>query len=317
MYYDHPDDDDAYRVPQPVPASATGCSSPRSRRRRTGRRAWAPCARGCRPDGGPTCSPAWSTAAGRRSCCTATSTRSRCSPRRARSCRWRPVSGIENPDALELRVYAGADGEFTLAEERDDERWAFTRFTLRGDELRIHPVDGERGSVPATRRYDVVLCGFTGVTAVEVDGDRAARPPRARWPAASRSACRGRGRGRGRRAPAGRRHHPRRQPGRPRAALRPAGRRADRAGDQGGGAPGRDRPTTRPAPSPRSRPSTCRGRCSPPSSNCCWRSPGYIRSGAAIPSRPSPSCRVAAASRHSASRLARTSSGAESTGQFS
>ena len=67
-------------------------------------------------------------------------------------------------------MYAGADGEFTLAEERDDERWAFTRFTLRGDELRIHPVDGERGSVPATRRYDVVLCGFAGVTAVEVDG---------------------------------------------------------------------------------------------------------------------------------------------------
>ena len=78
--------------------------------------------------------------------------------------------GIENPDALELRIYAGADGEFTLAEERDDERWAFTRFTLRGDELRIHPVDGERASVPATRRYDVVLCGFTDVTGVEVDG---------------------------------------------------------------------------------------------------------------------------------------------------
>ena len=85
--------------------------------------------------------------------------------------------GIENPDALELRVYAGADGEFTLAEERDDERWAFTRFTLRGEELRIHPVDGERGSVPATRRYDVVLCGFTGVTAVEVDGVEQATAP--------------------------------------------------------------------------------------------------------------------------------------------
>jgi len=78
--------------------------------------------------------------------------------------------GIENPDALELRIYAGADGEFTLAEERDDERWAFTRFTLRGDQLRIHPVAGERGSVPASRRYDVVLCGFTDVTGVEVDG---------------------------------------------------------------------------------------------------------------------------------------------------
>jgi Glycosyl hydrolases family 31 len=78
--------------------------------------------------------------------------------------------GIGNPDALELRVYAGADGEFTLAEENDDERWAFTRITLRGDELRFHPVDGERASVPAQRSYDVVLCGFTEVTGVEVDG---------------------------------------------------------------------------------------------------------------------------------------------------
>ena len=78
--------------------------------------------------------------------------------------------GVANPDALELRVYAGADGEFTLAEDQDDERWAVTRFTLAGDELRIHPVEGEHGSVPATRRYDVVLCGFAGVTAVEVDG---------------------------------------------------------------------------------------------------------------------------------------------------
>ena len=88
-----------------------------------------------------------------------------------------PPLGIANPDALELRVYAGADGEFTLTEENDDERWAFTRFTLRGDELRVHPVDGERASVPATRRYDVVLCGFAGVSAVEVDGDGRAVEP--------------------------------------------------------------------------------------------------------------------------------------------
>jgi hypothetical protein len=78
--------------------------------------------------------------------------------------------GVANPDALELRVYAGADGEFTLAEDQDDERWAVTRFTFAGDELRIHPVEGEHGSVPATRHYDVVLCGFACVTAVEVDG---------------------------------------------------------------------------------------------------------------------------------------------------
>jgi alpha-glucosidase (family GH31 glycosyl hydrolase) len=74
--------------------------------------------------------------------------------------------GIENPDALELRVYAGAHGEFTLAEDQDDERWAFTRFTLAGDKLRIHPVEGEHGSIPAMRRYDVVLCGFAGVREV-------------------------------------------------------------------------------------------------------------------------------------------------------
>jgi alpha-glucosidase (family GH31 glycosyl hydrolase) len=83
--------------------------------------------------------------------------------------------GTANPDALELRVYAGGDGEFVLAEDgadltRDDEHWAETRFTLTGDALRIHPVDGEHGSVPPVRRYDVVLCGFADVTGVEVDG---------------------------------------------------------------------------------------------------------------------------------------------------
>ncbi len=78
--------------------------------------------------------------------------------------------GTANPDALELRVYAGADGEFVLAEERDDDRWAETRYTVTGPEVRIHPVDGARGAVPAVRRYDVVLCGFAGLAAVEVDG---------------------------------------------------------------------------------------------------------------------------------------------------
>ena len=85
--------------------------------------------------------------------------------------------GVANPDALELRVYAGADGEFSLAEDQDDERWAFTRFTLTGDELRIHPVEGEHGSVPATRGYDVVLCGFADVPEVVVGGlDGTAQP---------------------------------------------------------------------------------------------------------------------------------------------
>ena len=92
------------------------------------------------------------------------------------------VPGIANPDALELRVYAGADGEFVLTEDRDDERWALTRFTFSDGEVRIHPVEGDAASVPAVRRYDVVLCGFAGVTGASVDPTvpDAATSPRSR-----------------------------------------------------------------------------------------------------------------------------------------
>jgi hypothetical protein len=83
------------------------------------------------------------------------------------------LSATANPDALELRVYAGADGELVLAEEHDDSgRWAETRYTFAGGEVRIHPVEGDVDAVPGTRRYDVVLCGFADVTGVEVDGHR-------------------------------------------------------------------------------------------------------------------------------------------------
>jgi alpha-glucosidase (family GH31 glycosyl hydrolase) len=85
----------------------------------------------------------------------------------------RVMCGTANPDALELRVYAGADGGFTLAEDRMDEQWAETSFTYdsgAGD-LRIHPVVGRLASVPATRTYDVVLCGFAAVTGVDVTID--------------------------------------------------------------------------------------------------------------------------------------------------
>jgi hypothetical protein len=109
--------------------------------------------------------------------------------------------GTDPPEALELRVYAGADGEFVLVEDGsgedgsgEDDRWVETRYTLTGTELRIHPVDGAvtdpatarppraphaaaaprrtaNDAVPPIRRYDVVLCGFAGVTGVEVDGE--------------------------------------------------------------------------------------------------------------------------------------------------
>jgi alpha-glucosidase (family GH31 glycosyl hydrolase) len=78
--------------------------------------------------------------------------------------------GTANPDALEIRVSAGADGEFTMWEDQDDERWARTRFTFTGGEFRIHPTEGATDAVPSARRYTLVLCGFGGVASVARDG---------------------------------------------------------------------------------------------------------------------------------------------------
>ena len=74
-----------------------------------------------------------------------------------------PTFGTTNPDAIELRVYAGADGEFTIAEDRDDERWAFTRVRFLDGAVHIDPVEGDIASVPPKRRFEIVLCGFTDV----------------------------------------------------------------------------------------------------------------------------------------------------------
>ena len=74
-----------------------------------------------------------------------------------------PTFGTTNPDAIELRVYAGADGEFTIAEDRDDERWAFTQVRFLDGAVHIDPVEGDIASVPPKRRFEIVLCGFTDV----------------------------------------------------------------------------------------------------------------------------------------------------------
>jgi hypothetical protein len=75
-----------------------------------------------------------------------------------------------NPAALELRIFAGADGSFTLWEDDDDQRWAAT--TLRLDfgagEVTIDEPRGDLSSLPQTRSYDLVLVGFAAVDSVEV-----------------------------------------------------------------------------------------------------------------------------------------------------
>ena len=239
MYYDHPDDDDAYRVPNQYCFGdrllVAPITTPADRATGLGAvRAWLPPGRwtdvftGLVYRGGttillhrdldtiPVLAPAGAILPLARG----------------------PRLGTANPDALELRVYAGADGEFTLAEDRDDGRWALTRFTLTGDELRIHPVDGERGSVPGDPPLRRGAVRVHRRHRRRGRRDRAADRPRPG--ARQRGHVAGGGRGRGRGAPAGRRHHSGREPGRRRARVRPAGRRPDRAGHQGGRAPGRD-----------------------------------------------------------------------------
>jgi alpha-glucosidase (family GH31 glycosyl hydrolase) len=74
-----------------------------------------------------------------------------------------PVDGLGNgtalPSTIEVRVYAGADGETTLVEDRDDERWARTRLTWddASGRLTVHDVEGDAATLPADRTYRVVV----------------------------------------------------------------------------------------------------------------------------------------------------------------
>ena len=85
-----------------------------------------------------------------------------------------PASGVEfgtaNPDALQIRVYAGGDATFTLAEDRDDERWAETQYAYADGQFSIAPATGELASIPSARSYELVLCGFAEITSVTVGG---------------------------------------------------------------------------------------------------------------------------------------------------
>ncbi len=67
--------------------------------------------------------------------------------------------GTDLPTRVEVRVYAGADGEFTLVEDRDDERWVRTRLTWddAAGELTVHDAVGETSTLPSDRTYDVVV----------------------------------------------------------------------------------------------------------------------------------------------------------------
>lgn len=81
-------------------------------------------------------------------------------------------------DRLEMRVYGGANGEFTLYEDEGDnynyEKGAYTtiRFVLKGDRLTICAREGEYEGMLKDRTFDIVFIngGKTFRTSVDYDG---------------------------------------------------------------------------------------------------------------------------------------------------
>ncbi|HEX2550937.1 MAG TPA: TIM-barrel domain-containing protein, partial [Nocardioidaceae bacterium] len=67
------------------------------------------------------------------------------------------LDGTGLPSVVELTVYPGADGDFTLAEDNDDDRWALTRVTYddASGEVTVHDTVGHREALPEDRTYRV------------------------------------------------------------------------------------------------------------------------------------------------------------------
>ncbi len=89
---------------------------------------------------------------------------------------------VDNPAALEVRVYAGADGAFTLYEDDDAASPRAVRtpivFDWAAGTLTIGPATGELDVIPAEREWTVTLVGAAQTT---VEGHEA------RWDAATGS----------------------------------------------------------------------------------------------------------------------------------
>ncbi|MGC3994218.1 MAG: glycoside hydrolase family 31 protein [Propionicimonas sp.] len=85
---------------------------------------------------------------------------------------WPDDHGTGNPAAIELHVFTGADGDFTLYEDDDaaDPRAVTTRFRWSQAErtLTIEPAEGALDLLPAERRYRVLVHGLDAQP-VEVD----------------------------------------------------------------------------------------------------------------------------------------------------
>ena len=83
--------------------------------------------------------------------------------------------GTDNPDAIELNVFGGASGEFTLVEDNDGIKdslvTARTRYTFTYGENAVLKIESPAAEcVPATRAYTVKFVAFSEPTALSVNG---------------------------------------------------------------------------------------------------------------------------------------------------
>jgi alpha-glucosidase (family GH31 glycosyl hydrolase) len=67
------------------------------------------------------------------------------------------LDGTGVPSVIDLLVYPGADGELTLAEDNDDDRWALTRITYddASGQVTVHDTEGHPDTLPDDRTYRV------------------------------------------------------------------------------------------------------------------------------------------------------------------
>jgi alpha-glucosidase (family GH31 glycosyl hydrolase) len=84
--------------------------------------------------------------------------------------------GIGNPSELDIYVFPGADNDFTLYEDDGETtdyrrgKYALTRFALKEGQFTIHPVEGERSLVPASRTYRIHMRGVDEKVSTSVSG---------------------------------------------------------------------------------------------------------------------------------------------------
>ena len=83
-------------------------------------------------------------------------------------------NSVENPEALRIKVFPGADGNFRMYEDDGTDAYAVTDMQWRYEEgmFEICAVQGNMGAVPERRRYTVEFCSISAEQVTAFIGDQ-------------------------------------------------------------------------------------------------------------------------------------------------